>query len=106
MTTVTTTVNATDRKDNVETSNSNTIMVVILVSSLLFVLLLVIVLFLVVRMRRRVEVVEVGRNDLYGTYEEGAVYSTVEDANPYYAEQDEMGVERSRATDRNSQYGY
>ena len=88
-----------------DANNSNTVMVVILVSSILFVLLLAIVLLLVVR-RRRVEVVEVGRNDMYGTYEDGVVYNTVEDANTYYAEEEGMEERRNKATDWNSQYGH
>ena len=50
--------------------------------------------------------VEVARNDLYGTYEEGAVYSTVEDTNSTYAKVEDTGEDWSRTTDRNSQYGY
>ena len=86
-----------------EASNNNLILVIL--AAFLGVILLAIFLVLVLR-RRRVEVVEVARNDLYGTYEEGVVYSTVQDTNSTYAEVEDTGEEWSRTTDRNSQYGY
>ena len=57
--------------------------------------------------RRQEEVVvTVSRNEEYGTYEYGADYSTVTDANDYYAAGgDTEEEEGTRTTDRNSQYG-
>ena len=95
----------TERMDEEESNTSSNTIIVIFTFSLLAVVVLVIVVLLVLR-RRRVEVMEVGRNDMYGTYEDGVVYNTVEDANTYYAEEEGMEERRNKATDWNSQYGH
>ena len=81
-------------------------MIAISVTLLLVTACLATAVTLVWRRRRRVEVVPVERNELYGTYEEGVVYNTVEDSNPYYTLEEERGEERTRTTDWNSQYGH
>ena len=47
--------------------------------------MVLVVALILVRKRRQAEVVTVTRNELYGTYDNGVEYSTVEDTNDYYA---------------------
>ena len=94
----------TERIDKEESNTSSSTIIAIVTSSFLAVVILVLVVLLVLR-RRRVEVGEVGSNDLYGTYEDGVLYNTVEDANTYYGEEEGMEERRNKATDWNSQYG-
>ena len=66
------------------TASANTTLIGLLVSSTLISMVLVVALILVWK-RRQAEVVAVTRNELYGTYDNGVEYSTVEDTNDYYA---------------------
>ena len=66
------------------TASANTTLIGLLVSSTLISMVLVVALVLVWK-RRQAEVVAVTRNELYGTYDNGVEYSTVEDTNDYYA---------------------
>ena len=66
------------------TASANTTLIGLLVSSTLISMVLAVALVLVWK-RRQAEVVAVTRNELYGTYDNGVEYSTVEDTNDYYA---------------------
>ena len=83
-------------------STSSTTLIALLASSILLLIALAVTMAIV---RRQAEVVAVSRNELYGTYEVGVEYSMVTDANDYYAPGEDQ-EERSRATDRKSQYAF
>ena len=84
-------------------STSDTTVVALLTSSILLVIALAVTMAIVWK-RRQAEVVAVTRNELYGTYEEGGEYSMATDGNDYYDPAEDQEEDRSRATDRNSQY--
>ena len=85
-------------------STSSTTLIALLASSILLLIALAVTMAIVWK-RRQAEVVAVSRNELYGTYEVGVEYSMVTDANDYYAPGEDQ-EERSRATDRKSQYAF
>ena len=86
------------------TTSSTTEIALLTLSILLFIALAITM--AIMWKRRQAEVVAVSRNDLYGTYEGGVQYSTATDANDYYAAAEDQEENRTRTTDRNSQYGH
>ena len=81
----------------------NTTLTVLLTASILLIIVLAVALVIVWK-NRQAEVVDVTRNDVYGTYENGVEYSTATDTNNYYAAPEELQGEGSRTADRNSMY--